>query len=259
MANKDTIKYTITVAVLLCLVCSVIVSTAAVLLRPAQQSNRALDVKQNILAAAGMLNPNQSVEAQFERVNTRLVDLESGEFSDAVDLANYDQRKALKDSSLSDSLSRQEDIAGIGRRERFAKVYFAENDQGQQILILPVRGAGLWSTLYGFIALESDYNTVTGLGFYEHGETPGLGGEVDNPRWKALWPGKQVFDDSGEVAIEVIKGSVDEGTNNAEHKVDGLSGATLTGRGVHNLLNFWLGDNGYGPFLENLKSGRLDP
>ncbi len=259
MANKDTIKYTITVAVLLCLVCSVIVSTAAVLLRPAQQANRALDVKQNILAAAGMLNPSQSVEAQFERVRPRLVDLSSGEFSEALDLATYDQRKALKDSSLSDSLSRQEDVAGIGRRERYSQVYFAENDQGQEILILPVRGAGLWSTLYGFIALESDYNTVTGLGFYEHGETPGLGGEVDNPRWKALWPGKQVFDESGEVAIEVIKGSVDEGTSNAEHKVDGLSGATLTGRGVHNLLNYWLGDNGYGPFLDNLKSGRLDP
>ena len=112
----------------------------------------------------------------------------------------------------------------------------------------------MWSTLYGFLALEADANTVVGLVFYEHAETPGLGGEVDNPVWKAKWVGKEVYDE-GDVAISIIKGSVDPSSSNAVHQVDGLSGATLTSRGVHNLLHFWLGDNGYKPFLTNLKNG----
>ncbi len=123
-------------------------------------------------------------------------------------------------------------------------------------MILPVRGYGLWSTLYGFLALESDGNTIAGLGFYEHGETPGLGGEVDNPRWKAQWPGKEVYED-GDPVIRLIKGSVDPNAANAEHKVDGLAGATLTSKGVTNLLQFWLGERGFKPFLDNLKSGEV--
>ena len=130
-----------------------------------------------------------------------------------------------------------------------------EDPQGDiDKIILPIRGYGLWSTLYGFIALEADGNTVAGLGFYEHGETPGLGGEVDNPRWKAVWPGKQVYRD-GEVAIALIKGAVDTSSANAPWQVDGLAGATLTARGVTNLVQFWLGENGFEPFLNNLKSG----
>jgi Na+-transporting NADH:ubiquinone oxidoreductase subunit C len=121
-------------------------------------------------------------------------------------------------------------------------------------IILPVRGYGLWSTMYGFIALEQDANTVAGLGFYEHGETPGLGGEVDNPRWKAMWPGKQVYRD-GDVELGLIKGSVDSGSDNADWQVDGLAGATLTSRGVTNLVHFWLGENGFEPFLNNLQAG----
>jgi Na+-transporting NADH:ubiquinone oxidoreductase subunit C len=102
--------------------------------------------------------------------------------------------------------------------------------------------------------LEEDYNTVAGLGFYEHGETPGLGGEVDNPKWKGLWPGKEIYDD-GEVAIQLVKGNVDSSTPGAVNKVDGLSGATLTSRGVSNLLQFWMGALGYQEFLRNLRQG----
>jgi len=131
---------------------------------------------------------------------------------------------------------------------------FREGDSIDKI-VLPVRGAGLWSTLYGFLALEADLNTVAGLGFYEHAETPGLGGEVDNPVWKARWPGKKVYGDGNQVQLTVLKGSVDTSRSGAEYQVDGLSGATLTTRGVGNLIQFWMGDNGYAKFLSNLKSG----
>jgi Na+-transporting NADH:ubiquinone oxidoreductase subunit C len=123
-------------------------------------------------------------------------------------------------------------------------------------LILPIYGKGLWSTLYGFLALEKDLKTVSGITFYQHGETPGLGGEVDNPNWKGKWQGKQAFDDSGDVIIKVIKGAVIPGAPDADHQIDGLSGATLTARGVDNLVQFWLGENGYGPYLQQIREDR---
>ncbi|MDO8862403.1 Na(+)-translocating NADH-quinone reductase subunit C [Haliea sp. E1-2-M8] len=255
MSKNDSIGKTLLVAFALCIVCSVVVSTAAVMLKPAQEANKTLDRKRNILAAAGMLEEGASIEAQFAQIQTRVVDLRSGRFTDAVDPASYEPVKAAKDPSRSMNLSQQEDIAGIGRREDYALVYLVESASGDwDKVILPVRGYGLWSTLYGFIALESDANTVAGLGFYEHGETPGLGGEVDNPRWKSQWPGKQVYRD-GEVEIALAKGSVNADSPDSRWRVDGLSGATLTSRGVTQLVQFWLGEQGYEPFLNNLKAG----
>ena len=183
MSSNDSIKKTLIVAFSLCIVCSVIVSTAAVLLKPTQEINKTLDRKRNILAAAGMLQEGVSVEDQFAQVTTRVVDLRTGTFSDAVDPEKFDQRKAAKDPAESMALSAAQDQAKISRRENYALVYLVEDGQGDiDKIILPIHGYGLWSTLYGFIALEADGNTVAGLGFYEHGETPGLGGEVDNPR-----------------------------------------------------------------------------
>ena len=255
MSSNDSIKKTLIVAFSLCIVCSVIVSTAAVLLKPTQEINKTLDRKRNILAAAGMLQEGISVEEQFAQVTTRVVDLRTGTFSDEVDPVKFDQRKAAKDPAESMTLSAAQDKAKIARRENYSLVYLVEDGQGDiDKIILPVRGYGLWSTLYGFIALEPDGNTVAGLGFYEHGETPGLGGEVDNPRWKASWPGKEVYRDDA-VAISLIKGVVDPSNPNATWQVDGLAGATLTANGVTNLVQFWLGENGFEPFLNKLKSG----
>lgn len=256
MANKDSVSKTLLVAVSLCIVCSVVVSTAAVLLKPSQTANKALDYKRNILSAAGMLEPGVSVEEQFKRVEPRIVKLDEGRFSDELDPEKFDQRQASKDPQLSDALSADEDIAKILRRVKYAEVYLVRNDNGElNKIVLPVKGYGLWSTMYGFLALENDFNTVAGLGFYEHAETPGLGGEIDNPRWKSLWHGKAIYSSSGDVAISVIKGAVDSSTPNAQYKVDGLSGATLTSRGVGNMMQFWFGEQGFKPFLNNLRRG----
>ena len=255
MSSNDSTSRTLLVAFSLCIVCSIIVSAAAVLLKPAQEANKTQDLKRNVLAAAGMYDDSVSVDEQFEQISTRIVDMRTGKFTDEVNAEDYDQRKAAKDPAASDALTSAQDLAKVARREHYAIIYLVE-DAGGDIdkIILPIRGYGLWSTLYGFIALESDGDTVAGLGFYEHAETPGLGGEVDNPRWKSSWPGKQVYRD-GEVAIGLIKGAVDPANANASWEVDGLAGATLTARGVTNLVQFWLGENGFEPFLNNLKSG----
>ena len=256
-ASGEGLGRILTVALGLCLVCSVVVSTAAVVLKPAQQANKALDLKRNILMAAGLLDPSMSLEEQFEQVETRLVSLEEGRFVDDVDPASFDQREAAKDPAQSRAIPGDADPAKLVRRENQALVYLVRDQQGGlDKIILPIRGYGLWSTLYGFMALESDGNTVAGLGFYEHGETPGLGGEIDNPNWKAIWPGKQVYQGE-QVAIQVLKGRVPAGSADAQWQVDGLSGATLTTKGVDNLVRYWMGDQGFKPLLENLRRGEV--
>ncbi|SFG42002.1 Na(+)-translocating NADH-quinone reductase subunit C [Neptunomonas qingdaonensis] len=255
-ANNDTIGKTITVTVLLCVVCSVIVSAAAVLLKPQQIANKELDRKTNILAAAGLMDSSKTVEELFSQITTKVIDLETGKFTDEVNVATFDARKASKDPALSNALDRKVDIASIKRQAKYQTVYLVETDGKLQKVILPVHGYGLWSTLYGFLALEGDLNTVVGLGFYSHAETPGLGGEVDNPLWKSQWPGKKVYADGAmEPLLGVVKGKVDPASVNAVYQIDGLSGATLTSNGVSNMVKFWMGKNGYAPFLSNLKAG----
>lgn len=254
MAGKnESVGKTLLVAFLVCLVCAVVVSTAAVTLRPVQQKNQTLDRRVNILQAADLYQPGMDVEKAFNTIERKFIDLESGEYVEKPD--SYDQLKAAKDPDQSERLSGEEDIAGIKSQADVAEVFLARNDDGElSRIILPVRGYGLWSTLYGFMALEADGKTIAGLGFYQHGETPGLGGEVDNPKWKALWEGKKLYDEDGDIAIEVVKGSVDSGTPNAENKVDGLAGATLTSKGVSNLVRFWVGEKGFGPYLERMRN-----
>ncbi|MDG2502628.1 MAG: Na(+)-translocating NADH-quinone reductase subunit C [Porticoccaceae bacterium] len=253
MAN-DSISKTFGVALALCIVCAVVVSSAAVILRPTQEVNKLLDLKTNILASAGLLREGVSIETQFEQISTRVVDLNTGRFTDAVDPASYDQRKASKDPAMSVALDPKQDPAKIKRRANYATVYLVEGQQGIEKIILPVKGYGLWSTLYGFLALEADLQTVAGIGFYEHTETPGLGGEVDNPKWKASWIGKQAYN-QGELVINVLKGKADMSRAGSESQIDGLAGATLTTRGVDNLVRYWLGDEGFRPLINYLKAG----
>lgn len=259
MSNKESTSRTLKVALAVSLVSSVFVAGAAVSLKPLQTQNRLLDKQRSIAAIAGMGGrelPAAQVRALFgETIKARLVNLETGEFADDFDAVTFDPLKAAKDPQQSVRLSKAEDVASIKRRERFTTVYMIEDAQGGiETLILPIRGYGLWSTLHGFMALKGDLNTVVGLGFHEHAETPGLGGEVDNPRWRNQWAGKRLFDDQGQLAVEIVKGTVDPQASMAAYQVDGLAGATLTSNGVNNLLHFWLGEQGFGPFLAKLRS-----
>jgi len=256
MSSNDTVQKTVKVALLLCLVCSIVVSGAAVILKPVQQANKALDRKTNILAAAGIETKGQDIDALFHQFTPKVVDLDAGVYTSAVDAETYDQRKAAKNPKLSDALSDDVDIASINRRERYATVYLLKKEGKLERIIIPVHGYGLWSTLYGFLALEGDGKTVAGLGFYSHAETPGLGGEVDNPRWKSQWVGKRIFDEQGQTQIELVK-SVDPSDPRAVYKVDALSGATLTSNGVENLIRFWVGEKGFGSYLANLRAGEV--
>ena len=198
--------------------------------------------------------PYDEIAELFSAFKIRLVDLDEGTFlSDqqmlelGLSTETYNQRQAEKISALSDSLTRQEDIAKIKRRVRYAMVYIVEDNGSIDKIVLPVNGYGLWGIMYGFLALEGDGNTVSGIGFYDLKETPGLGYEVTNPNWTALWPGKKIYDEQGSVAMRVVKGR-----GQGEYEIDGLAGASLTSRGVQNLIEYWLGEDGFGPFIKNV-------
>lgn len=254
---NDSTQKTLLVAVIMCLACSILVSAAAVILRPTQDANAALDRKRNIVQVAGLLEADGNVEEAFKNVTTRMVDLTSGKFTTELEGVTYDQYVASRDPQMSIALSKTDDIASIGRRANFAEVYLIGDEDKFEQIVLPIHGLGLWSTLYGFVSLSSDLTTISGLKFYAHAETPGLGGEVDNLVWQQKWVGKLAFDDAGDVQIEVIKGVVDPKGKNAMYQVDGLAGATLTSRGVSQLLRFWLDEQGFGAFLKNLKQGEV--
>ncbi|MBV6633544.1 MAG: Na(+)-translocating NADH-quinone reductase subunit C [Alphaproteobacteria bacterium] len=249
----DSVPKTFAVALTLCLIASMAVSAVAVALRPMQQENAARDKQVNILQVAGTYSPDIDVQDAFAAFEPKVLELETGEFTDQFDPTNFDDLAAADDPATSIALT--DDPASIGRQSKFVTVYLLRDDAGDlSKVVLPIHGYGLWSTLYGFIALEANGNDIFGLQFYQHAETPGLGGEVDNPRWKALWRGKRLKDDAGELQITVAKTVPPAG---ADYHVDALSGSTLTSNGVDNMVRFWMGEQGYEPFLAKLKAGSI--
>lgn len=253
-SNNDSIKNTLVVVIALSLVCSVIVSLAAVGLRDKQLANAVLDKQSKIIDVAGIKADGSVSELYQQYIEPRLVDFDTGEFIDG-DAESYDQRKAAKDPAKSISLSADEDQAKILRRANVGTVYLVKQDDQVSSIILPVHGTGLWSMMYAFVAVQTDGNTVNGITYYEQGETPGLGGEVENPAWRAQFVGKKLYDENSKPAIKVVKGGAQA---DSVHDVDGLSGATLTGNGVQGTFDFWLGDMGFGPFLAKVRDGGLD-
>lgn len=253
--SNDSLEKTVVVALTLCLVCAVLVSLATVALRPLQGHNKALDMKRNILDVAGLLQEGTDIDAAFkEKIEMKIVDLKTGDYVDNIDVEAYDQRKAAKDPAQNEAIPVDKDIASIKTKAKYAKIYLVKSGDAIQSLILPVNGYGLWSTMYGFMSLDSDGQTVQSINLYDQAETPGLGGEVVNLNWRALWKGKKIYNEKGEVVLTLVKGTVDTGRADAVYKVDGLAGATLTSRGVTNLVKYWMSDEGFAPYLKKFRS-----
>jgi Na+-transporting NADH:ubiquinone oxidoreductase subunit C len=226
---------------------SVVISAALALtangLRPYQEAARELDRQKNVMIAAGLIERSggqsrEQLERLYaERVEESVIDRSSGEPA------------AISPASLAG-------LEGVERDSYRLLITVRDEGGAPEAYVLPIEGKGLWSILHGYLALEADGTTVRGITFYEHGETPGLGGEVENPAWAAQWRGKKIFDSSGAlVSITIKKGKVDP-TIAAEqdHYVDGLSGATITSNGVTAFLKADLGD--YLPFLRTIRAGR---
>jgi len=253
--DRDSISNTLTVAIGLSLICSIVVASAAIVLKPVQKRNEDLFRQQIILEVAGLMQPGADINELFSAIEPRMVDLATGEYTDAVNPSDFDAQSAANDPALGVAISPELDKAGIGRRARYAPVYLVRHGETVDQIILPVYGKGLWSTMLGYLALAPDGNTIKGLRFYAHGETPGLGDQVDKADWRALWVGKEVYADGDEPRIRIIKGRVPANAPDAVHEIDGMSGATLTGNGVTGLVQYWTGPDGFGPYLQSFREG----
>jgi len=269
--QRNGIPYILGFCVAVCLVCAVVVSASAVGLKERQEVNKLLDRQKKVLSVAGIdfgdSASAQDIQSLFtKRIKPVIVDLKSGKVnSEATQNADsFDQKKVQKD--LAQSIKAPKNRAGVRRVPNQAMVYQVSKNEmsadggGFELTqyIFPIEGKGLWSTLYGFLAVEPDGNTVKGITFYEHGETPGLGGEVDNPSWKSKWPGRMVFGPAGSsvdtwssAKIKVKKGIAGSPAEDP-YQVDGLSGATITANGVTHLVQFWMGENGFGPYIRHV-------
>ncbi len=253
---NDSAAKTLLVALSVSFACSLVVSTTAVLLKPLQRANRQIAREERIqeivakLPGVGGLLETIDVSA----VEAQVVEFSTGKVVPEIDSAQYDAGRAAQDPQLSIALPPQQDIAGIERRAHFGTVYLIKKEERVQLLILPVYGSGYASTLQGFLALAGDLNTVVALTFYDHGETPGLGADIDEPEWRNQWQGKKVWDAEGDLRIGVAPGPLSPSNPETDFQVDGITGATQTGIGVTNLLRFWLGDQGFGPYLRELRS-----
>jgi len=251
-------KYIVGFAGAVCVVCSIFVAGSAVALRDKQETNAIVDRQKQVLTVAGLAKAGEplepaTVQKRFsENLVPRVVDLSTGEYVDDVEAANYDMQAAMDDPDASTEAPPND--AKVARVPNLGLIYELQGEDEQlEAVILPVQGKGLWSTLKGYLAVGADGNTVKGLTFYSHAETPGLGGEVDNPKWKALWPSRKLFGEDGKPKIEVIKGQA--GKVEADpYRVDGLSGATITSRGVSHLIKFWIGHEAFGPYLDKLQA-----
>jgi len=248
--------YIIGFAATICLVSSVLVSGAAVGLKDRQERNKLLDLQEKVLTVSGLMTEGDDLSASeitalYESsIRPKVIDLKTGEIAEGIDPMEFDQRSASHDEATSFPAPPNE--SKIRRLPNQALVFDVVEDGALKALVVPIEGYGLWGTLYGYLALEPDARTIVGITFYEHGETPGLGGEIDNPRWKALWPGRLAYDQRGRPAIGVKKGPAGPPAKDP-YNVDGLSGATITSRGVTNLLRFWLGEDGFGPYLADYR------
>jgi Na+-transporting NADH:ubiquinone oxidoreductase subunit C len=253
------VSYTLRFAALVGVVASSVVGTAAVLLASRQEENRLLDRRMNVLDVAGLAQPEErlsraEVARRFEgSVQPVLVHLASGEVVPDADPSAFDQRRAAQDPET--SRPAPENAAGVSRLPERVLVFHVVRDGALDALVLPFEGVGLWSTVYGYVALSADLFTVRGVTFYEHAETAGLGALISDDRWRALWVGRRMFDDDWEPALRVVKGRAPPAAE-APFEVDGISGATLTGNGVTQALHFWLGPEVLGPYLVRYRAER---
>ena len=256
--NNDSPIKAFLVVVSVAVVCSSLVSAAVVILRPIQLNNQLLERSRNIMQLTGLLSEgvepgDEEMLALYKSLDTRIVDIDEGTFDDTINAETFDKRRAASNPELSVAVPAEYDQASLGRRSRYAPVYLVWKGDNFDRIILPIRGAAMWSTLYGYLALEADLNTVAAATFYEHAETPGLGDQITRPDWLEQWKGRQIYDAQGEPRFAVSVGRVEPGSPLAQYEVDALTGATVTADSVTALVHYWLGPHGYQPFLDQLR------
>jgi Na+-transporting NADH:ubiquinone oxidoreductase subunit C len=262
MDNESPLKAIIVVTAT-ALVCSILVTVAAVTLQPFQRAYQDLERNRHIVRISGMTDPDvelsdREIVAAFRDLDARLVDLDQGVFDETINPDTFATGKAAGDPEFSVTIPADQDVAGLSRRPRLVTVYLVRDGDDLQRIILPVYGQGMWSTIYGFLALESDLNTIADMAFYAQGETAGIGDQILRPDWLAQWRGKRLYDEQGVFRFRIAGGAVIPGSPEATYQVDALTGASVTAGGVTNLIRYWLGPHGFARFLQDFSLAGAD-
>jgi len=254
-AGKDSAARALAVAFSVAFVCALLVSTTTVLLRPVQRANieaaRVMQLVQKALPDAGeTLTPDV--------LEVHLVELDSGRIETGMDPAEFDAEAAANQPETSVEIPREQDLARLRRRALYAPIYFVRDaDRSIDTIILPVSGRGYQSILRAWLVLDGAATRVRALKVYEQGETPGVGSRVEDPEWQAQWQDRPIYDADGVVRIGVATRAGDESGRYAKYLVDGISGATRSARGIDGMVRFWLGEFGFGPFLQRVRNGEI--
>lgn len=258
MKNDSPLK-TFLVVLLTAVVCSSFVSAAVVILRPIQMNNKMIEKSRNVVKLTGLveegLTPSEEEMLEMYRgMDVRILDIDQAIYNEDLDPLTFDPRRAVNNPELGINIPLDQDRAKLGRRSRFAPIYIVV-DEGDDLqrLILPVHGTGMWSTIYGYIALESDLNTIAAVTFYEQNETPGLGDQILRPDWQAKWEGRRIYNEVGDLRFAVNHGKVEPGSSIWLYEVDALTGATVTADAVTGIIHYWFGPHGYRDFLDDLR------
>lgn len=245
-------------ATIVCLFCSLFVSTAAVSLRGFQKQNAENEKKVNILRAAGLAGAEErlstkQINEKFAQIIPLVIDLKTGEPARDKNPLTYNMYNAAQSDKEGHALT--DDPAGIKRIAKEGLAYVVADGDQISRLVLPIQGYGLWSTMYGFTALsfKDQQPTLTGITFYQHAETPGLGARITEPEWQEKWANIIPYDDNGNPHIDLVKVR----SNEAKNQVDAIAGATLTSNGVEHMMNFWLGEQGYKPLVDHIRNGEI--
>jgi len=228
--------YVIVYSAVLTVILGLLLSGSAQILGPKQKEAIALDKKKQILGAVisaeeiGAMTPAQVNEFYNSHISSTVVDINGKEVTEGGVTA--EQVEIAKDYKKP-----------ADQRAYPVFIYHADgNPSDVKSYILPLYGAGLWDAIWGYVALETDMNTVGGITLAHAGETPGLGARITEGDVQARYVGKKIFDESGElVAVQMMKGEGKDYSSDL-HKVDGMSGATITANGVNNMLKAYLGN-----------------
>jgi len=256
--NNDSPVKAFLVVFLTALVCSSLVSAAVVILRPIQLNNQMVERSRNIIKLTGLVEEgvvpaDEEMLELYRGMDVRIVDIDQAAFNDELDPLSFDQRRAVNNPELGIAIPVDQDLASLGRRSRYAPIYIVLNEGELDRVILPIHGTGMWSMIYGYIALESDLNTIAAATFYEQNETPGLGDQILRPEWQAQWEGRRIYDELGDLRFAINPGKVEPGSSTWLYEVDALTGATVTADAVTSMMRYWFGPHGYRDFLDQLR------
>ncbi|MCC1493714.1 FMN-binding protein [Cognatishimia sp. F0-27] len=250
LPNESRTK-TLVMAFLVSAVCGLMVSGATVLLRPIQTANRAAEEQARIEALVrGIPGMAALLEQSGGALSTVVIDIEEGRAAQDVTTATLEA--TLADTGNWTTLDAGVDIAGLGQRPDYAQIFLLRTGDAISLVLLPLTGQGYGGRIDAILALEGDLNTIAGIAITGHSETPGLGGRIEDPSWQASFPGTAIRDDTGDLRFNVARADA-----SGPYQVDGITGATRTGRGVSNMVRFWLGPEGYGPLIRAIERGEF--